>query len=871
MPLAATGVERFRRAHPTADGRGVLIAILDSGIDPGVEGLARTPTGDPKIVDLRDFSGEGRVALVRVAPRGDTVAVAGRRLAGFSRVRALDADGPWYAGALAELPLGDTVAADVNANGSVTDSLPVLVARATDGWVLLADTDGDGSLAGERPVHDFLVARETFGWTSTEEPPRLVLAANFSMERGEPLLDLHFDTSGHGTHVAGIAAGHDMYGVAGFDGVAPGAMLLGCKLADNAQGGITTTGSMIRALEYAVRFARARNLPLVVNLSFGVGNEIEGTARIDVLVDSVLAANPDVVMTISAGNEGPGLSTLGFPASAANAIAVGALFPGVFLAAPGGPPPADALADFSSRGGEVAGPHFVTPGVAYSTVPRWNRGGEREGGTSMASPHAAGLAALLVSAAAQSGWRPDARTLRQALMVTAQPLAGTATVDDGAGLADVNRAWAWLARRPALPPVVARGLASGDVNAAFVSLDGPSADTVRRFLLRGRPGSALPVRFRSTAPWLVAPRPVALGDSTIVSLVVRARAVRKPGVYTASISGWLPDTLLGPVVRIPVTVVVPHRGDFTVPAWTLPAGGWLRVPFVAERGRPFAVEVSGDEGSTALAYLHEPGGRAYRGQHALPLDSEEGAAMFDVETDEVEAGVYELVVQGSQLGATGITAEVRHSPLRVALAREGGLAVARLENVSRAEVAVQGLGGVIGAGRRESVGGRGGAPVRVPLEIPSWTRLLQVDVSMPPAAWSAFTDFGLTLFDSAGRQLEVEPLQTALGRLEHELSDSASLRRAELVLFPAFADASSAASWNLDVTVRYFADSTLRLEPSGTDAVRIGPGQEARMTFRLPDRTLPMPAPLVPLGFVAIRAGEDVWLTQALLEPEVAR
>jgi hypothetical protein len=43
------------------------------------------------------------------------------------------------------------------------------------------------------------------------------------------------------------------------------------------------------------------------------------------------------------------------------------------------------------------------------------------------------------------------------------------------------------------------------------------------------------------------------------------------------------------------------------------------------------------------------------------------------------------------------------------------------------------------------------------------------------------------------------------------------------------------------------------------------------MTFRLPDRALPMPAPLVPLGFVAMRAGEDVWLTQALLDPEATR
>ena len=65
-----------------------------------------------------------------------------------------------------------------------------------------------------------------------------------------------FDVFGHGTHVAGIAAGHDIYGVSGFDGVAPGAQLLGLKIANGANGGITTTGSMVRAMDYAIRFAR---------------------------------------------------------------------------------------------------------------------------------------------------------------------------------------------------------------------------------------------------------------------------------------------------------------------------------------------------------------------------------------------------------------------------------------------------------------------------------------------------------------------------------------------------------------------------------------------------------------------------------------
>ncbi|MGH7594244.1 MAG: hypothetical protein ACRELE_10400, partial [Gemmatimonadales bacterium] len=63
MPLRASHVERFAAGHPTWDGRGVLIAILDSGIDPGVPGLAIASDSTPKILDLRDFSDEGRIAL----------------------------------------------------------------------------------------------------------------------------------------------------------------------------------------------------------------------------------------------------------------------------------------------------------------------------------------------------------------------------------------------------------------------------------------------------------------------------------------------------------------------------------------------------------------------------------------------------------------------------------------------------------------------------------------------------------------------------------------------------------------------------------------------------------------------------------------
>jgi subtilisin family serine protease len=212
----------------------------------------------------------------------------------------------------------------LNGDGTAIDTLPVVLVKATDDWVLLADTDGDGSLANEKPVHDYLVASETFGWHRRGGQAPVAIAVNVAESNGQPTLDLFFDTSSHGTFVSGVAAGHNIYGVKGFDGVAPGAQIIGLKIANNAQGGITTTGSMVRAIDYAIKFAERRRLPLVLNMSFGVGNEQEGRAAIDIVLDSILGQHPELVMTVSAGNDGPGLSTVGFPGSASRVLTAGA-------------------------------------------------------------------------------------------------------------------------------------------------------------------------------------------------------------------------------------------------------------------------------------------------------------------------------------------------------------------------------------------------------------------------------------------------------------------------------------------------------------------------------------------------------------------
>lgn len=869
MPLSATGADRFVKAHPEWDGRGVLIAILDSGLDPSIPGLTTSSTGQRKVLDLRDFSGEGAVPLSKVSVSGDEVTVGGRKLKGATRLKAV-ATGEIWGGTISEIPLGNLPASDLNGDHNDSDTLPIVVAKASDGWVLFADTDGDGSLANEKPVHDYLVAREYFGWRSGGRPAPIGIAANFSEEKGTPRLNLFFDTSAHGSHVSGIAAANDMYGIAGFDGVAPGASLIGLKIANNAQGGISTTGSMFAALQYALKFAADRRLPLVLNMSFGVGNEAEGAARIDHLVDSVLAANPSVVFAISAGNDGPGLSTMGFPGSVSRALTIGATFPGVFLGATG--KGGDPVAYFSSRGGEVAKPDIVTPGMAYSTVPRWSVGSEQKGGTSMASPHAAGLAALLVSALVQQGRQVDARQIKQALMVTARPIGTEGFLDDGTGVADVEAAWRWLSANRTVPEVAVMARGNG-VTAAYRGRGlSSSVDTLQSFDLT-LPQSASEAQYslRSSTPWLRSPEGVRLrGGANSVTLSYQSKLLTKPGVYTGVVTGWTADTLLGPVFRLVNTVVVPQNGsDISAELGSVPAGSEGRVFFEAQAGRPFAVTYTARRpGEQVLAYLHEPGGQPYREDNGFGAGAGDQAGVLVVDARDVVPGIYEADAVAPPLDGANASIVVNQSPFAIEAGRTRDSVSISLTNVAGETVSTQPFVVMVGAERVVQVSTRGGDTQRIRFALPGWAVHAVVDVSMDREQWPIFTDFGLTVFDADGRQYGQAPLNYAFGRVHVDFPanrDTTGRGSAEVGLFPGLAEVNPEQKWSVMVSIRLYADSAHVTQLPPAQHVTIGAAKKVSISVPWVPPTLQLGDGFVPLGIVVVPDGEHAWTREAAL------
>ncbi|MFJ5259345.1 S8 family serine peptidase [Streptomyces sp. NPDC088387] len=255
---------------------------------------------------------------------------------------------------------------------------------------------------------------------------------------GQEIAERNFTTSpdskdrfGHGTHVASIAAGTGAKSAGKYTGVAPGAKILDGKVLNDYGSGATS--GIIAGMEWAV--AQGAN---VVNLSLG-GADSPG---IDPLEEAVnrLSASTDTLFVVAAGNTGvgSGTGTVNSPGSADAALTVGAV------------DKSDVLAPFSSRGpraGDAAiKPDVTAPGVGIgaaaapdSTIARTGTpvadGYVAISGTSMATPHVAGAAAVLAQE------HPDWTGEQIKSTLTASTVSGGYTpFQQGSGRIDLARA-----------------------------------------------------------------------------------------------------------------------------------------------------------------------------------------------------------------------------------------------------------------------------------------------------------------------------------------------------------------------------------------------------------------------------------------------
>lgn len=197
-----------------------------------------------------------------------------------------------------------------------------------------------------------------------------------------------YDDHGHGSHVSGIIAGTGE-GNSAYKGVAPGAALVGIKVLNSAGSGTTT--QIVNGINWMISNKATYNIK-VANMSLGAAGCSNGTDSISTAVNN--AVNAGIVMLVAAGNEGPAKCTIGAPAAAANAITVGA---GIDPGEKGW-----GLAYFSSRGLTADGrlkPDIVTPGYNIMSVKRATTNQYVSmSGTSMATPFAAGVVALMLDA-----------------------------------------------------------------------------------------------------------------------------------------------------------------------------------------------------------------------------------------------------------------------------------------------------------------------------------------------------------------------------------------------------------------------------------------------------------------------------------------
>lgn len=308
--------------------------------------------------------------------------------------------------------------------------------NADDVWALPGNPRGEGVVVagqdtGYRWTHSAIKAKY-LGWNGVSADHNY--AWHDAIHSGGGICGANSQTpcddDEHGTHTMGTMVGDD--GGSNQIGVAPGARWIGCRNMDQGNG---TPVTYLECFDFFLAPTDLNGLnpdpsraPHVINNSWGCptseGCNSGNWATMRSAVENLTAAG--VLVVVSAGNAGSGCSTVSDPPAFFDAsFAVGAFSSG-----------SGALASFSSRGPVTADgsgrmkPDIAAPGVGVRSAVTGNDSSYGSmSGTSMAGPHVAGAAALLMSAIPQLKRQPA--LVRQYLTQSATPVSSTSCSSAG--------------------------------------------------------------------------------------------------------------------------------------------------------------------------------------------------------------------------------------------------------------------------------------------------------------------------------------------------------------------------------------------------------------------------------------------------------
>jgi subtilisin family serine protease len=350
------------------------------------------------------------------------------------------------------------------------------------------------------------------------------------------------DCNGHGTHVAGTTAGTTY-------GIAKSATLIPVRVLDCIGSG--TTSGVIAGLDWIVGHHTA-GTPAVANMSLGGG----ASAALDAAVQNVI--NDGVVMAVAAGNDG--LNACNYsPARAANAITVGSTTT------------ADARSTFSNTGTCV---DIFAPGSSITSAWIGNTTAiSTISGTSMAAPHVAGVAAVLIGRFPTSTPAQIATMLRTSATPNVVTSAGTGSPNYLLYLDPVGGPI--VAPPPPTPvaPSAPTGIAittgSGQISVRFTAGSaGTSPITSYKYSVDGGTNWATRQTGTTASPLVI----TGLTNGSTYLVSIRAVSVVGDGVASTSVSTTIPVAATAPTAPA-IGVASANAGRTATVRWTLGANG----------------------------------------------------------------------------------------------------------------------------------------------------------------------------------------------------------------------------------------------------------------------------------------------------------